>query len=373
MDKVPKLSVGCPVFDYEVNIEVDGKYYGCCHTTDYNFKTIKELKIWQQDQKNIMLKNKWPKACEVCKVREEKTKFSLRVDQIQNIYPQYNGNTTIPELRQSQISLKNLCNYACIICSPYASSGIYDLAKKVNELPSNWGSSEDSKWFDAKDKLDEYLCYANNLERLTLLGGEPFIIKEYIPFLKKLSSDIRILIVTNASVYNKEMIKELKRFKRVDFCYSIDAYGIINDATRLNSNWNDIERNVFALQKEFPNSCHDLAPTWSNFTIPHWKKLYKWATKNGLWSGPEGFFQNVIRSPEHLRVNNIPDDIKQTIVKQLAKTNFTYPSYIQQYLFEPQKLDKHYKEDQYRRLANIAMIKGINYQKLFPYIYQDIQ
>lgn len=373
MNKLPKLSVGCPILDYEVNLDTDGTYYGCCHTTDYKFETIKELTAWKQEQKNIMLLNEWPEACKVCKIREEKTKFSLRIDQIQHVHPKYNGSTTTPKLLQGQINLINLCNYACIICTPDSSSGIYDLAKKSTEIPSNWETPNYPKWFNAKGKLDEYLSGVNNLERLTLLGGEPFMIKEYIPFLKKLSRNTYILIVTNASMYNKEIVKELKRFKRVDFCYSIDAYGTINEATRLNSKWSNIERNVLTLQKDFPNSLHNVAPTWSNFTMPYWKSLYRWTVKNGLWSGPDGFFQNVIQWPEHLKINNLSEKVKKSIKRELLETDSSFPKYIQQYMSEPQTLDKHYKQEQYRRLANIAMSKGIDYQKLFPHIYQDIQ
>ena len=199
------------------------------------------------------------------------------------------------------------------------------------------------------------------------------MIKEYIPFLKKLSRNTHIVIVTNASMYNKEIVKELKRFKRVDFCYSIDAYGTINEATRLNSKWSDIERNVLTLQKDFPNSLHNVAPTWSNFTMPYWKSIYQWTVKNGLWNGPDGFFQNVIQWPEHLKVNNLSEKVKKSIKRELLETNSSFPKYIQQYMSEPQTLDKHYKQEQYRQLANIAMSKGIDYQKLFPHIYQDTQ
>ena len=133
-----KLSLGCPILDYEVNLEVDGKYYGCCHTTDYNFDTVEELTTWKQEQKKIMLENEWPEACKVCKTREYASGASLRTKMLEQNYPNYKAKKAKSEIRQAQITLKNLCNFACIICNPYASSSIYNLSQQFKKVPNNW-------------------------------------------------------------------------------------------------------------------------------------------------------------------------------------------------------------------------------------------
>jgi len=365
---IPPVSQGCPVLDYEVNIEVDGTFYGCCWTTDYRFKSIKKLRRWQAEQKKIFTQNLWPEACKICMTKERNTNFSLRVEQIKENYPGYNPLISQPNILQSQVSLKNLCNLACIICTPTSSSGIYDLSKNFNFLPTNW-TSKGSKWIDSKETMAKFTRQAKSLQRLTLLGGEPFMIKEYIPFLKELPDTVKILIVTNASLYKQEFVNELKRFKTVNWCYSVDGFGEINDAVRLNSNWTNIEKNIKQLKKDFPDSFHNLTPTWSNFTLPHWKKLYKFAKDNNMWYGPEAFFQQVIQHPEHLRPTYLSDNTKEQILNSLKK--FRWHIYIQRYLSEPKIMDKHSIEKQHQTLKDIAMFKGINYEKLFPHIYQD--
>ena len=365
---IPPISQGCPVLDYEVNIEIDGTFYGCCWTTDYRFDSIEKLRHWQAQQKKLFTQSRWPPACKICMTKERNTNFSLRVEQIRSQYPDYDPLTSQPKILQSQVSLKNLCNFACIICTPTSSSGIYDLSKNFDSLPKNW-ISENTKWIDSKETMEKFTSQAKLLKKLTLLGGEPSMIKEYIPFLKELPDTVKILVVTNASLYKEEFVNELKRFKTVNWCYSVDGFGKINDAVRLNSNWTNIEKNIKQLQKDFPNSSHTLTPTWSNFTLPHWKKLYKFAKDNNMWYGPEAFFQQVIQHPEHLRPTYLSDSIKEQVLNSLKK--FRWHIYVQRYLLEPKIMDKHSIEKQHQTLKNIAMFKGINYEKLFPHIYQD--
>ena len=364
----PPISQGCPVLDYEVNIEIDGTFYGCCWTTDHKFDSIEELRNWQAEQKKVFIKRRWPEACKVCMVKEKNSNFSLRVDQIRSQYPDYNPLTSQPKILQSQVSLKNLCNFACIICTPTSSSGIYDLSKNFDSLPKNW-ISENTKWIDSKETMEKFTSQAKLLKKLTLLGGEPSMIKEYIPFLKELPDTVKILVVTNASLYKKEFVNELKRFKTLNWCYSVDGFGKINDAVRLNSNWTNIEKNIKQLQKDFPNSSHTLTPTWSNFTLPHWKKLYKFAKNNDMWYGPEAFFQQVIQHPEHLRPTYLSDKTKSEVIQSMSKLG--YHKHIQRYFREPKNMDKHSINKQYQYLKDIAMFKGIDYEKLFPHIYQD--
>ena len=204
-----------------------------------------------------------------------------------------------------------------------------------------------------------------------MLGGEPFMIKEYIPFLRDLHKDVDILIVTNASLYNNEMVNELKKFQRVDFCYSVDGYGEVNNAVRLNSNWDDVERNMLKFQKEFPNSFHNLTPTWSNFTIWHFKKLQDWAQQNDMWYGGEGFCQNVIQNPEHLKLQYLSSEAKETIIKMLKKRKMH--KYFLKYFYQPCTIPSRKLKEQYIILRDIAASKNIDYNKIFPHIYRNIE
>lgn len=88
-----------------------------------------------------------------------------------------------------------------------------------------------------------------------------------------------------------------------------------------------------------------------------------------MWYGPEAFFQQVIQHPEHLRPTYLSDNTKEQILNSLKK--FRWHIYIQRYLSEPKIMDKHSIEKQHQTLKDIAMFKGINYEKLFPHIYQD--
>ena len=359
----------CPLLDYEVNVDTqsDDGFYSCCWTTDYSFNNIDKLRDWQQEQKQTFRENKWPTACKVCRVSEKNTGRSLRTDMLTE-EKDYNPDTAVPMIKYSNITYKNLCNYACIICTPTSSTAIYDLVKETDLRPAHWNNDDvKSRNPDNSAALKEFEKHIGSLERVTLLGGEPFLIKEYIDFLKKLSVNCRVLVNTNASVYNQKFVDELKRFKHVSIGYSIDAYGEINEAVRLNSSWSTVERNVQKLKQQLPDANHYINPVITKFTVLHWEKLYLWAVQHGLYS--KAFWQNVITNPENQRLCYIPQDWHEEILDSLRKYNFQH--WLQEYFTDTPIINTQQVRFEDDILKNIAKSKNIDYIELFPHIFQE--
>lgn len=358
----------CPLLDYEVNVDTQGSgFYSCCWTTDCSFDTLDKLRDWQQEQKQTFRENKWPTACKVCRVSEKNTGQSLRTKML-NEEEDYNPDTAVPKIKYSNISYKNLCNYACIICNPGSSTAIYDLIKESGLQPDHWSNnSVKSTNLDNSAALREYEKHIGSLERVTLLGGEPFLIKEYIDFLRKLSVNCRVLVNTNASVYNQKLVDELKRFEHVSIGYSIDAYGEINEAVRLNSSWSTVERNVQKLKQQLPDANHYINPVITKFNVLHWEKLYLWAVQHGLYSN--AFWQNVITNPEAQKLCYIPQEWHAEILDSLRKYNFQH--WLQEYFNETPTINIKEVQSEDIILKNIAKSKNIDYIELFPHIFQE--
>ncbi|MBU0999697.1 radical SAM protein [Patescibacteria group bacterium] len=90
------------------------------------------------------------------------------------------------------IFLNNSCNFNCYHCY---------VKKNQKEL-----SFVDLAYFIDND-IPKF-----KIQRVSLVGGEPFLYSNLIPLLKKLSSkkDLEIIITTNGSIYNEKFIEPLK-------------------------------------------------------------------------------------------------------------------------------------------------------------------
>jgi len=91
------------------------------------------------------------------------------------------------------IFLNNICNFNCYHC--------YVLKNQQKELSLtnfDYFIDNDVSWFE--------------IQRINLVGGEPFLYTNLIPLLKKLSTrkNLEIFITTNGSIYNEKFIKPLQ-------------------------------------------------------------------------------------------------------------------------------------------------------------------
>ena len=333
---------------------------------NYKFKNLSELREWQAKQKNKFLKNKWPEACHICKTREKNSNYSIRIYN-QTIHD-YNIKSALPQIKDMQVAYKNLCNLSCIMCDVNGSSTIYEYSFGNTQVPDNWKQHGDKKHLVLHNQnLDLVLDAAPSLRKITFLGGEPFLIKEYYTILKKLPASCKILIVTNGTIYNKQFVDELKRFNKLIIMFSVDGYGIVNEALRLNSNWNVIEKNILKIKEQLPNALLSICPTWTSFNIFYWKSLKDWAVKHQLYN-LTGFWQNVITYPEHLKLCYLSENCKQYI---LAQSDAEIKNMLSNWFTEPQTIDREIIKNQWCILNDIGKSKGFDYKTLFLHIYQD--
>jgi len=357
-----KIRDGCCFLD-QVSLALDGGLHSCCRTMNIKFKTFEELRAWQSEQTEKFKNNLWPDACKSCKNSEALTGKSTRTN---GYYNGYNINDPNPKIKYLELSYSNLCNYSCIMCDQTFSSSIYDLAIKLDKKPIHWQIN--NKKFNNSNisHFDTFLKLAPDIKKVTLIGGEPFLIKEYLTLIKKMSPDACLLIISNASVYNKDFINECKRFNNVSIMFSIDGYGIVNEALRLNSKWKTIEKNILRIKNELPNGNVGLCPAWTNFSIYHWSSLYKWAIKHGLYDA-DTFWTNTVDYPAHLKMCHMSSDWKNYIKQSFAGTKFKIINYLDE---ETTETDESLVQ-QYNIVKHVGATKGFDYETLFPHIYKD--
>lgn len=256
----------------------------------------------------------WLPECHECKRREEAGQgdsYRKIYNRLHNIMgkPSLNNETGNPfEAPLSyDLRMNNLCNLACRMCGPMASSQLFKESVKYPELwPDHINDAEDRyNNMDITPIIDE----AESMYELKLLGGEPTVQPETKAILERLlevgNIGLRLNMTTNGTNVNPKFYNILKQFKQVYIQVSIDNYGIGHDYIRgPASDFKTIWKNVKKIYElDWAGEFHiEINQTITSFNIfDFWKlrqekdKQYPWCTfKSGIVYDPEMY------SPQYL-------------------------------------------------------------------------
>ena len=125
------------------------------------------------------------------------------------------------------------CNLNCIMCSQK-----HLRRQKYHILPSS-----------IFENLQDYFPYA---ERITLVGGEPLLIRDCIYFIDKFSKqkqleDVTLGLITNGTLLDK-YLPLLRRIKRLNIAISLDAIEETYEYIRKGSSWKKVEKNILKIK-----------------------------------------------------------------------------------------------------------------------------
>lgn len=168
------------------------------------------------------------------------------------------------------------CNLKCISCHPKFSSKWREDYQKLNWPMDNEAEPLAKKTFP--------LSGFPRLERVKILGGEPFLLKNsYLMFSDiepDLLKNIELWYHTNVTVLPyQDLIEVWKKCRLIRLYLSIDGYGDLNDYLRFPSRWETVEKNVrefFKLAVELPSLTVTLQVTVSNCNLFSLPELYQW-------------------------------------------------------------------------------------------------
>lgn len=164
-----------------------------------------------------------------------------------------------------QISIGNLCNFACKMCNPGFSTqyqkffarfhddnsqvrfvdNVHTYPNKHFEFP--FGTAFD--WPITQDLMRIFGDHVKTVKRIFFTGGEPTLIPQVTDFIENLAkqgrtNDLVIWPSTNCSNINTRLLSTLEPFSEVWLNISLDGMGDIAYLQRTPSNWASIEGNV---------------------------------------------------------------------------------------------------------------------------------
>ena len=308
---------------------------------------MKPSEFWYSDLRatelDNMFKGKSVKGCDICYTNEKHNIPSSRSFYNNNIY------TNIPSKELPTIvdlDFSNFCNLKCLMCSPVRSSEW----GKDRGYPNNGIKSI------SMDLIDDLVSISDNIEQMTIQGGEPSIMKEYEYYFehldrKNILGNINLQVITNATNVNTKFYKLLEGFKSVRLSVSVDAFGKANNYIRWPSNFEQIEKNLVKMRELRNNVKVEILNSLNVLSMFNYHDFLSWCKKmESLYSEKNRPFSVVpmkvvfpvqwspFIAPRSLK-DRFTNDVKKFIQKDSLTHNFNFKTEIMMLMNRIQKTE----------------------------------
>jgi hypothetical protein len=224
---------------------------------------------WLKNIKEKMQNQQWPAECVRCRMTEEATNTSIRLDMIER-------DRILSAIKKDYLIvggvLDNICNSACQTCHSGLSTKIGSLSSKEYEKVNNY----ETFFAFPQDRICE----------VDVNGGEPSASPNYKKLLKNLPASVKIIrINTNGSKIIAEVEELLSQGIRVIVTLSFDGVGDVHDYVRWPVLWKNFDSNVkkyIALQEKYSNLRLNFWTTVSSLNVGDLKNVIDYAAKQKI-------------------------------------------------------------------------------------------
>lgn len=262
----------CPRLDHFARINHNGKIGKCGHMTGAKeFNSFDEMQnsSWLKNIKEKMQDQQWPAECVRCRMTEESTNTSIRLDMIER-------DRILSAIKKDYLIvggvLDNICNSACQTCHSGLSTKIGSLSSKDYEKVNNY----ETFFTFPQDRICE----------VDVNGGEPTASPNYKKLLKNLPKSVKIVrINTNGSKVIAELEELLSQGIRVIVTLSFDGVGNVHDYVRWPVLWKNFDSNVkkyIALRETYSNLRLNFWTTVSSLNVGDLKNIIDYAKQQQI-------------------------------------------------------------------------------------------
>ena len=237
-----------------INIHATGKIVRCQMSEDDMGDVVNGsiLQQWNnsafQELRQDQINGNWSLGCTNC-LRKESSGIKSKRQHWQSLVisnefwdtKDFKSSMVNNDIIHMDIAFNNLCNFKCRMCSSAYSNAWIPDEKKLKDAGIAGGSSgtdlpklattyNREKNQVTAAQLTELLDNAPNLRRVEILGGEPFLVPEFMIFLDEMRrrgihKNVELMVTTNGSVITEEKLDKLLGFKYVNINFSLDATG----------------------------------------------------------------------------------------------------------------------------------------------------
>jgi molybdenum cofactor biosynthesis enzyme MoaA len=192
------------------------------------FDTLEQMdnSVWLRKVKEQFNRDIWPSECRRCEEVELEGKDSIRIYALATEHAE-------PKKDYLQVGgvLDNVCNAACLTCSPDCSTRIGALHNKVFPIVNN----SNRFWELPQERIIH----------LDINGGEPSYSKNYRQILKNLPPNLKSLrLNTNCNVVLDELTEIANSGIEVTVTVSCDGIGAVHELVRWPILWETFYKNL---------------------------------------------------------------------------------------------------------------------------------
>jgi len=340
----------------------DGRVTPCCESKLWSsngnenlqlgISTLEEIRNSKnfKSLRDDMLNGRLNDSCNFCYDREAAGLDSKRTRENSKHNVDYNDIDKYKSLPLESIELRlgNICNAKCVICHPFASSKWNeDITDEIQAIDKDYKNATlDNTWFRDNDFYESLLQKSHQIKYIWFNGGEPLLIKEHLKFLNRLvtlgiTRDIELEYHTNGSLITNKIITLWQQFKFVKITLSLDDILDRFHYARFPLTFDKVEDGIKLLKSN--NIYYDIIPTVNLLNVYNMTNIFEYFFNK---YNKECMF-NYLRFPKFQSIVNLPEKIKQKIIKQSRL---------------PEKLHNELKYEFYSEESN-GLSKAVNFYR----------
>lgn len=333
-----------------------GRARVCGYSENKSSTKLKDTNIadeWNSENFRIIRKDfldgKWPENCRRCGYVENLNGSSKRIEENDRWYDEYKhlieqtaSDGSVP-YHPPHIDVRTgmICNLKCIHCGTGASSKWREDKNLLNKYPNTEDYFVDNRWIENETAFWDHLrSIIHQTKRYNFLGGESFANKQHNLFLKdlaesKYAKNVAVSYTTNGSLIDIGKLEQLNKLKFVSLRISVDALGDAGEYFRYPINLIKFYENLKLINDYVENKNNFYTAfqwTCSNISIFYLTETYEELSVR--FPNIKFIFCNHVEFPIHMSAQNLPKEIKETIVQKIQSYKFKdedeniYPFYM---------------------------------------------
>lgn len=287
----------CPRLDHFVRLNPNGTVSRCGHMIKPpEFNTLEELNdsTWLQNIKSQFDSKHWPNECSRCHQTETLHNTSIRLNSIE-----LDKTESVTDYLQVGGVLDNICNAACLTCSPSCSTRIGSLYGKVFPIVNNTNKF--------------YQLPIDRIIHLDINGGEPSYSKNYKSLLSNLPPNLKTLrLNTNCNTVLTELTDVVNKGIDVTVTVSLDGIGPVHDLIRWPIPWDAFYKNLL-IYRDMPINLN-LWTTVSILNVDDLENIIQFAKDHGI-----NHSYAYLKEPIELSVDNKNQEQAHEYIQGLKK------------------------------------------------------
>lgn len=318
----------CPVPWTSIMYNFDGTVKNCIRSADpignINNNSIEEILSHDLMIKADMQAGQKFSRCNPCyDLEKDKNNFNIISDRVfylkelrdvdRTLY-----DTTNFDLHTVDIRWSNLCNFACVYCSPTFSS------KWSSELDVVVKTPEDQLREQFKNYIFER---AGQLKHVYLAGGEPLLMKENLEFLellKRVNPNVNLRINTNLSRTDTRIFDLICTFKNVHWIVSVETIEEEYEYIRFGGSWSEFLNNLKLIQQQKHKITFNMLHFLLNFQSMF--GCVEFLQRQGFHNN--SFVIGALLGPDYLNIRHLPDNVLNSVTDKLKQKINQHPGYL---------------------------------------------